>query len=65
MSEAGYDNIIKWAKSILPEENRLKENFYTARSMMKPLGLGYQKFIPKFLHIVLWWRCKFNQLQNL
>ena len=28
LSEAGYDKIIEWARSILPEENRLKENFY-------------------------------------
>jgi len=41
--EAGYDRIIEWARSILPEENRLKENFYVANSMMKPLDLGYQK----------------------
>jgi hypothetical protein len=43
LSEARYDKIIKWARSILPEGNRLKENFYVAKSMMKPLGLGYQK----------------------
>ena len=43
LSEAGYDKIIEWAKNILPEGNRLKENFYAAKSMMKPLGLGYQK----------------------
>ena len=36
LSEAGYDKII-----VLPEGNRLKENFYAAKSMMKPLGLGY------------------------
>jgi len=42
-SEAGYDRIIEWTRSILPEGNRLKENFYAAKSMMKPLGLGYQK----------------------
>ena len=30
-------------RNILPEENRLKESFYSAKSMMKPLGLGYQK----------------------
>jgi len=41
LSEAGYDKIIKWARSILPEANMLKENFYAAKSMMKPLGLGY------------------------
>jgi hypothetical protein len=34
---------MEWARSILPEGNRLKENFYAAKSMMKPLGLGYQK----------------------
>jgi len=43
LSEAGYDKIIEWARSILPEGNRLKENFYVAKSMMKPLGLEYQK----------------------
>jgi len=43
LSEAGYDKIIEWARSILPEGNRLKENFYATKSMMKPLGLGYQK----------------------
>ena len=42
-SEAGYDKIIEWAKSILPKGNMLKENFYAAKSMMKPLGIGYQK----------------------
>jgi hypothetical protein len=43
LSEAGYDKIIEWARSILPKGNRLKENFYAAKYMMKPLGLGYQK----------------------
>jgi hypothetical protein len=43
LSEAGYDKIIKNARSILPEGNKLKEKFYAAKSMMKPLGLGYQK----------------------
>ncbi|KAL9342279.1 hypothetical protein Peur_065604 [Populus x canadensis] len=43
LSEAGYDKIIEWAISILPEGNRLKENFNAAKYMMKPLGLGYQK----------------------
>jgi hypothetical protein len=43
LSEANYDKIIEWARSILPEGNRLKENFYAAKSMMKPFGLGYQK----------------------
>jgi len=39
LSEAGYDKIIEWTRSILPEGNRLKENFYAAKSMMKLLGL--------------------------
>jgi hypothetical protein len=43
LSQAGYDKIIEWARSSLPEGNRLKENFYATKSMMKPLGLGYQK----------------------
>jgi hypothetical protein len=29
--------------SILPERNGLKENFYAVKSIMKLLGLGYQK----------------------
>jgi hypothetical protein len=41
LSEAGYDIIIEWTRSILPEGNMLKENFYAAKSMMKPLDLGY------------------------
>jgi len=41
LSEVGCDKIIEWARSILPEGNRLKENFYAAKSMMKPLDLGY------------------------
>jgi hypothetical protein len=41
LSEAGYDKIIEWARSILLKGNRLKENLYAAKSMMKPLGLGY------------------------
>jgi hypothetical protein len=43
LSEVSYDRIVEWTRSILPEGNRLKENFYVAKSMMKPLGLGYQK----------------------
>jgi hypothetical protein len=43
LSEASYEKIIEWARSILPEGNRLKENFYAAKCIMKPLGLGYQK----------------------
>jgi len=42
LSEAGYDKIIEWTRSILPEGNRLKENFYVVKSMMKALGLHYK-----------------------
>jgi len=41
LSEAGYDKIIEWARSILLEGNMLKENFYIAKSTMKPLDLEY------------------------
>jgi hypothetical protein len=43
LSEVGYDKIIEWVISILPEGNWLKENFYGAKSMVKPFGSGYQK----------------------
>ena len=36
LSEAGYDKIVEWVISFLPEGNKLKENFYAAKSMMKP-----------------------------
>ena len=41
LNKVDYDKIIKWAISILPKGNRLKENLYAAKSMMKLLGLGY------------------------
>jgi len=55
LSEVGYDKIIEWARSILPKGNMLKENFYTAKSMMKPLGLEYQKIdmCPSFCMLYL------------
>jgi len=34
LSEADYDKITKWARSILPEGNMLKESLYAAKSMM-------------------------------
>jgi hypothetical protein len=41
LSKVVYDRIVEYAISILPERNRLKENFYITKSMMKLLGLGY------------------------
>jgi hypothetical protein len=43
LSDASYDKIIERTISILPEGNKLKKNFYIAKFMMKPFGLGYQK----------------------
>ena len=43
LSEADYDKIIEWVRRILPEGDRLKENFYTSISMMKPFSLRYHK----------------------
>jgi hypothetical protein len=43
LREAGFDKIIEWTRIILHEGNMLKENFYTAKSIMKPLSLGYKK----------------------
>jgi hypothetical protein len=43
LSETSYDKIMEWARSILPKGNKLKENFYVVKFMMKPLSLGYQK----------------------
>jgi hypothetical protein len=38
LSEADYDRVVEWVRNILLEVNRLKENFYVAKSMMKTLG---------------------------
>jgi hypothetical protein len=43
LSETDYDRIVGWVRNILSDGNRLKQNFYTAKSIMKFLGLGYQK----------------------
>jgi len=43
LSEEGYEKTIEWARSVLLEGNKLKETFYAAKSMMKPLSLGYQE----------------------
>ncbi|KAL9375059.1 hypothetical protein Peur_031938 [Populus x canadensis] len=43
LSEVGYDRIVELVRSILLKGNRLKENFYTANSMIKLIGLRYQK----------------------
>jgi hypothetical protein len=39
LNEADYDRIFEWTRSISLEGNRLKENFYIAKSIMKPLDL--------------------------
>jgi len=41
LSDASYDKIIEWARNILLEGNKLKENLYDVKSMMKPFSLGY------------------------
>jgi hypothetical protein len=41
LSGANYDRIIEWTISILPKKDRLKENFYAAKYMMKPFDLWY------------------------
>jgi len=38
LSETSCDKIMECVRSILLEGNKLKENFYAAKSMMKPLG---------------------------
>jgi len=50
---------------MLPKGNRPKDNSYTVKSMMKPLGSGYQKIdVSKLLHVILRWICKFYQVQT-
>jgi hypothetical protein len=59
LSKVGYDKIIERVRNILPERNKLKENLYATKYMMKPLGLGYQKIdmCPNF--------CKLYYLENI
>jgi len=42
LNKVGYKKIIEYARNILLKGNRLKENFYAIKSMMKPLELEYQ-----------------------
>jgi len=65
LSGVGYDKIIEWARSILFERNKLKENFYDVKSMTKPLGIGYQKIeltVSKFMHVILPWKCRVDEV---
>jgi hypothetical protein len=41
LHEADYDKFLEWVKIMLPEGNRLKDNFDTVKSIMKPLDQGY------------------------
>jgi hypothetical protein len=41
LSKVDYDIIVEWMRNILLEGNRLKDNFYIAKSMMKPFDLEY------------------------
>ncbi|KAJ7942534.1 Transposon protein, putative, CACTA, En/Spm sub-class [Quillaja saponaria] len=41
MTEACYDRLISLVKSMLPKEEKLAENFYQTKKMMKLLGFGY------------------------
>jgi len=43
ISEADYDTITEWANNILPKGNRLNENLYLVKPMMKTFGLRYPK----------------------
>ena len=52
LSEDGYDKIIEWARSILLKENRLKKNFYAAKSMIKTFSLGYRELTCLFNRLV-------------
>jgi hypothetical protein len=43
LSDVAYDRILEWEKNMLPGGNKLKNNFYTTKSIMKSFGLKYQK----------------------
>jgi hypothetical protein len=66
LRKADYDRIDEWAKNTLPEANRLKENFYVAKSMMKPLGLGYQNIdtCPNFYFLYYSENVNFNECRT-
>jgi hypothetical protein len=67
ISEVDFDSRIEWEKNILQEENRLKQNFFAIKFMIKTSWSKILKnwYVPKFLHVVLWWRYKFNWVQNI
>ncbi|KAK9161002.1 hypothetical protein Syun_007343 [Stephania yunnanensis] len=53
ISERGYNEIIKFMKDCLPNDNSLVENFYATKRLMRGLGLPVEKFICPTLSL-LW-----------
>lgn len=43
LTQAGFNFASSMIKNFLPEDNKLNNNFYEAKKMLKPLGLGYEK----------------------
>ncbi|KAL2231065.1 UNVERIFIED_CONTAM: hypothetical protein Sindi_1700900 [Sesamum indicum] len=43
LPEACYDRLVSTIKSMLPEDEKLLDNFYTTKKHLGKLGLGYEK----------------------
>ncbi|XP_020550342.1 uncharacterized protein LOC110012142 [Sesamum indicum] len=43
LPEACYDRLVSTIKSMLPEDEKLPDNFYTTKKHLGKLGLGYEK----------------------
>lgn len=43
MSRAHFNRMISIIKNMLPKDEKMPENYYRSKQMVKMLGLGYQK----------------------
>ena len=56
MSESCYDRMIVIIKSMLPDSERLPDNFYKTKRMVTDLGLGYEKIDACRNHCMLYYK---------
>ncbi|XP_057739900.1 uncharacterized protein LOC130957009 [Arachis stenosperma] len=56
MSESCYNRMVAIIKSMLPESEKLPEDFYRSKTMIQELGLGYEKIDACPNHCMLYYR---------
>jgi hypothetical protein len=44
LTQIAFNNFIDFTKSCMPNDENLVSNFYDAKTFIRPLGLGYEKY---------------------